>query len=61
MLVPDRAQQEDDGPTDSHFELARFLIEQGCDVLLAHRGLREACTYPWMAEENLLNTLPSYS
>ena len=52
------AQQEDDGPTDSHFELARFLIEQGCDVLLAHRGyVRAIGYYPWMAEENLPNTL----
>ena len=52
------AQQEDDGPTDSHFELARFLIEQGCDVLLAHRGyMRAIGYYPWMAEENLPNTL----
>ena len=24
------------GPTDAHYELASFLIEQGCDVLLAH-------------------------
>ena len=25
------------GPTDAHYELATFLIEQGCDVLLSHR------------------------
>ena len=24
------------GPTDAHYELAMFLIEQGCDVLLSH-------------------------
>ena len=24
------------GPTDAHYELASFLIEQGCDVLLSH-------------------------
>ena len=52
------SQQEFDGPTDSHFELARFLIEQGCDVRLAHRGYKEAVGYyPWMAEENLPQTL----
>ena len=25
-------------PPDAHYELATFLIEQGCDVLLAHHG-----------------------
>ena len=24
------------GPTDAHYELATFLIEEGCDVLLSH-------------------------
>ena len=24
------------GPTDAHYELASFLIEEGCDVLLSH-------------------------
>ena len=52
------SQEESEGPTDSHFELARFLIEQGCDVLLAHRGyMRAIGYYPWMAEENLPQTL----
>ena len=55
MLVPDCPAG---GRRDSHFELARFLIEQGCDVLLAHRGYERAIGYyPWMAEENLPNTL----
>ena len=29
-------------PTDTHYELATFLIEEGCDVLLAHNGYRSA-------------------
>ena len=30
------------GPEDAHYELATFLIEQGCDVLGAHRGYHNA-------------------
>jgi len=52
------------GPVDAHYELASFLIEQGCDVALAHHGyLRMGAAYPrddmcpWPYPEPLLHVV----
>ena len=53
------------GPVDAHYDLATFLlIEQGCDVLLAHRGyLAMGAHYPrdeycpWPYPEPLLHVV----
>ena len=52
------------GPVDAHYELATSLIEQGCDVGLAHHGyLRMGAAYPrdddcpWPYPEPLLHVV----
>jgi len=44
-------------PTDAHYELARFLIEQGCDVLRAHDGYRNAVEGNYDYPQTLLEYL----
>ena len=44
-------------PTDAHYELARFLIEQGCDVLRAHNGYRNAVEENYDYPQTLLEYL----
>ena len=44
-------------PTDAHYELARFLIEQGCDVLRAHNGYRNAVEGNYDHPQTLLEYL----